>query len=108
MFSVAPRCPSCQQIISKDKIVNDKNLQKEIQNLEIYCINKDKGCDWDGTLRDFQVHIETCGFILIDCPNGCGTKFERRFINKHQNEDCSKRTIPCEFCMRKSFFFITK
>ena len=84
----APRCPSCQQPISKDKIVNDKNLQKEIQNLEVYCSNRDKGCDWDGTLRDFQVHLETCGFIVIECPNECGVKFERRFMSKHQNEDC--------------------
>jgi TNF receptor-associated factor 4 len=99
---VVPRCPSCQQPIAKDKIVNDKNLQKEIQNLEVYCTNKDKGCDWDGTLREFQVHMETCGFIVIDCPNECGAKFERRFMTKHQNEDCAKRTIICEFCMKIS------
>ena len=99
MFSVAPRCPSCQQPISKDKIVNDKNLQKEIQNLDVFCINKDKGCDWDGTLRDFHLHLETCGFIIIDCPNGCGARFERRFSDKHQQEDCAKRTVLCEFCM---------
>jgi len=48
--------------------------------------------------------METCGFISIDCPNGCGAKFERRFMNKHQNEDCSKRTMICEFCMRKKVF----
>jgi len=103
LFSVAPRCPTCQQPVSKDKIVNDKSLQKEIQNLEVYCTTKDKGCDWDGTLRDFQGHIETCGFIPIDCPNQCGAKFERRFLNKHQNEDCAKRTVVCEFCMKINF-----
>jgi TNF receptor-associated factor 4 len=88
-FSVVPRCPSCQQPISKEKIVNDNNLQKEIQNFEIYCTYKDKGCDWDGPLRDFPVHIETCGFLSIDCPNACGAKFERRFTDRHQNEDCA-------------------
>ncbi len=98
--SVAPRCPSCQQPISKDGIVNDKNLQKEIQSLEVYCTNKDKGCNWEGTLRDFQTHLETCGFIIIDCPNTCGARFERRFMTKHQNEDCAKRSVICEFCMK--------
>lgn len=107
-FSVAPRCPNCQQPISKDKIVNDTDLQREIQSFEIYCVNKDKGCTWDGILRDFQVHLETCGFIAIDCPNGCNARFERRFMNKHQNQDCPKRTISCEFCMKRKFFIDKK
>jgi hypothetical protein len=101
LISVAPRCPNCQQPISKDRIVNDKDLQKEIQNFEIYCTYKDKGCDWDGTLRDLQIHIESCGFIIIECLNGCGAKYERRFMAKHQNEDCAKRIVTCEFCMTK-------
>lgn len=55
IFSVAPRCPSCQQPISRDKIVNDKILQKEIQSLDVYCSNKDIGCDWQGILKDYVV-----------------------------------------------------
>ncbi len=55
LFSIAPRCPSCQQPISRDRILNDKILQKEIQSLDVYCANKDKGCDWEGTLKDFLV-----------------------------------------------------
>lgn len=64
MFSVAPRCPHCQQPISRDKILNDKDLQKEIQNLNVYCANKDKGCDWEGTLKDFLVRKEKVRFVL--------------------------------------------
>ncbi|CAF1011313.1 unnamed protein product [Rotaria sordida] len=104
IMRIASRCPTCQQPIAKDKIVNDKDLEKEIQNLEVYCTNKEKGCDWFGILRNFPVHIETCGFILIDCLNECGAKFERRFLNKHQNEDCTKRTITCEFCKTSILF----
>ncbi len=49
--------------------------------------------------------METCGFILIDCPNECNAaKFERRFLIKHQNKDCAKRTVICEFCMKKLFY----
>lgn len=55
IFSAAPRCPTCQQPISRDKIVNDKILQKEIQSLDVYCGNKDIGCDWQGTLKDYLV-----------------------------------------------------
>jgi hypothetical protein len=56
ILSVAPRCPNCQQPISRDRIVNDKALQKEIQSLEVFCTYKDKGCDWEGTLKEFLVN----------------------------------------------------
>ena len=95
---VAPRCPTCQQPIGKESIVNDKDLQNEVQSLEIFCPNKDKGCDWEGTLHEAPVHAENCGFVQIDCPNGCGAKFEKRFADKHTKEDCAKRTVTCEFC----------
>ena len=98
VFSVAPRCPTCQKPISKDRIVNDKALQTEIQSLEIFCNQKEKGCEWEGTLKDTPVHNETCLFVMIDCPNGCGAKFERRFTETHCKADCPKRTVNCEFC----------
>lgn len=101
-FSVASRCPTCQQPISKDRLINDKELQKEIQNLEVFCTNQSKGCDWSGALRELSTHVETCGFVPIECPNGCGMKFERRFTAKHQTDDCAKRTTICEFC-KKTF-----
>jgi len=41
----------------------------------------------------------------VDCPNGCGIRFEKRFMNKHQTEDCPKRTVVCEFC-RINYFII--
>ena len=43
--------------------------------------------------------MDTCGFVQVDCANGCGVRFERRFAPKHQIEDCPKRTVVCEFCM---------
>ena len=71
--SVAPRCPTCQQPISRDKIISDKILQKEIQSLDVYCSNKDKGCDWQGTLKDYLVRK------LISCD----IKLSIRFTQKH-------------------------
>ncbi|CAF2516792.1 unnamed protein product [Rotaria sp. Silwood2] len=104
IMRVALRCPSCQQPISRDRIVNDKVLQKEIQTLDIYCAKQDKGCDWKGILKDFSAHTEICGFILSDCVNGCGVKCERRYMTKHQAEDCSKRKVICEFCKASIIF----
>ncbi|CAF1493960.1 unnamed protein product [Adineta steineri] len=104
IMRVAPRCPTCQQPVSRDKIVNDKTLQKEIQSLDVYCFSKEKGCTWEGTLKDYTVHTETCGFVMIDCPNECGVRFEKRFLTKHQTEDCPKRKVACEFCKTSVVF----
>ncbi|CAF0995607.1 unnamed protein product [Rotaria magnacalcarata] len=104
IIRVASRCPTCQQPIAKDKITNANDLEKEVQNLEVYCGYKIKGCDWFGILHDFSVHLETCRFMLTNCLNGCGVKFERRFLSKHQTEDCVKRMIDCEFCHTKIIF----
>jgi hypothetical protein len=46
--------------------------------------------------------------MSTDCPNGCGTKFEKRFMIKHQTEDCPKRIVVCEFCMINYFIIINK
>ena len=45
-----------------------------------------------------QTHTDNCDFFVISCPNGCGVDFERRFKDKHVNEDCTCRKLSCEFC----------
>ncbi|CAF1277098.1 unnamed protein product, partial [Didymodactylos carnosus] len=43
-------------------------------------------------------HSESCSYSQIECQNGCGIKFEKRFFERHNVEDCPKRSITCEFC----------
>jgi len=40
----------------------------------------------------------------LECPNGCGIRYEKRFIPKHQADDCPKRTVSCEFCKQDLIF----
>lgn len=37
-------------------------------------------------------------YIEVECPNECGAKFEKRFLEGHVSEDCTKRMVQCEFC----------
>ena len=40
----------------------------------------------------------------MDCPNACGAHFEKRFLEAHVNDDCTKRMVVCEFCDKKIFY----
>jgi TNF receptor-associated factor 4 len=41
---------------------------------------------------------------MMTCPNSCGAEFEKRFVDKHLNEDCPRRRIPCDYCSAKIYF----
>ncbi|CAM2719264.1 unnamed protein product [Rotaria socialis] len=104
VMRITSRCPTCQQPLSRDRMVNDKILQKEIQSLKVSCSKTDKGCNWNGILSDFSDHTENCGFVIIDCTNECGIRCERRLIRKHQSDECAKRKVVCEFCKMSIVF----
>ena len=72
-------CPTCN-----DKNLNlfhNKGLQQSLNDFEVYCSHKSKGCEWRGELRELDKHLnsdppadkslEGCPFTLIKCPLGC-------------------------------------
>ena len=45
-----------------------------------------------------EEHLSTfCGQTEVPCPHGCDEKIERRFLQKHINEDCQNTPVLCEF-----------
>ena len=69
-------CPTC-----KDKNLNlfhNKGLQQSLNDFEVYCSHKSKGCEWRGELRELDKHLnsnppafkslEGCPFTVISCP----------------------------------------
>ena len=42
--------------------------------------------------------MENCDYEDILCPNDCGAKFQRRFLQKHLDKDCLKKIIACPYC----------
>ncbi|XP_013420704.1 TNF receptor-associated factor 4 [Lingula anatina] len=102
LLRVAPRCPIDQRHIDRDKVYVDKAFQRDIDHLGVKCSNG--RCKWTGALKELVPHQEDCKYKVIPCPKGCGAEFEKRFLDKHRDEDCPKRKIACEFCKSNILF----
>ena len=47
----------------------------------------------------WQVHLESCSFILLACNNfSCKVKVQRRHLEQHQLSECPWRILSCEYC----------
>lgn len=57
-------CPLCKRSDWTTQL--NKELQDKVGSLTVFCPNIDRGCQWEGELRDFDSHIESCS--LRDAP----------------------------------------
>eukprot|EP00111_Clytia_hemisphaerica_P017794 TCONS_00052628-protein len=84
---------------SKMTLFQDKGREREILDRLIKCVNHTDGCCWTNELRELQNHVKNCEYEELVCTmTGCGTKFQRRFFSKHNEEDCVCRMMSCPFC----------
>ena len=98
-------CPTCK---AEDfHYFPDKGLQQELYSSKVYCANKFRGCDWEGELRELELHLNTnpdngkemegCKFQLVNCSH-CQNAYLRREVTEHQNKECGKRPFTCPTC----------
>ena len=76
-----PTCPTCKT--ENFFSYPNKGLQQSLNDFEVYCSHKSKGCEWRGELRELDKHLnsdppadkslEGCPFTVIDCPCGSAT-----------------------------------
>ena len=98
------RCPTCKT----DNFFSypNKGLQQSLNNLEVYCSHKSKGCEWRGELRELDKHLnsdppadkslEGCPFTVINCPLNCATctmKQPRNEVVIHVNSGALMRHV---------------
>lgn len=57
-------CPSCQEQIRRESVTVDHEYQKEIQNLPVFCSNRQFGCSWEGIFKDHNVNKSFFFYIL--------------------------------------------
>ena len=96
-------CPNCRNSLEGEhKYFPDKNMISKICHFAIYCDNKDKGCQWEGLLKDFEVgHFPECPYQIIGCSNNCGKNLQRQELKRHLEEECPRRWFTCPFCKRR-------
>ena len=98
-------CPLCNA--QKFSTMIDKYFARKVNELKIYC--PQKGCDWNGTLGSLEKHLDFnrakggCKFLLVICPNQCGTKIAANEQDKH-NKVCPRRMHVCKFCGYKGVY----
>ena len=99
-------CPYCRQtdfqsVLNKEKV-------REVNELRVYCIHKEKGCKWVGELRAIKEHLERdegCGYVKVECTNqSCNEKIERYRLTKHLKCMCMHRQYTCEYCGYKDTY----
>ena len=90
-------CPVCRD--KKFSAVPNKQVDRKIRSLSVFCINKENGCDWQGELNDINGHIsDGCMYESIECTNGCGRTLQRQCLTQHTTTECSHRKINCPHC----------
>ena len=96
------QCPFCNEkpIIG----IIDKKFQRQINELQVYCLHKKHGCSWVGELGKLPKHLEQdktdgdCKFIQLSCSLSCGKAIFRCELEEHLIMECPLRVCVCEYC----------
>ena len=88
-------CPSCQEENFSSFL--QRKYRTKILALKVYCLLKERGCEWTGQLQQLDDHTsEVCRFYPVVCPNRCGASIERDALEDHMT-NCDQQKVQCEF-----------
>ena len=91
-------CPLC-----KGRFTSIRNLsaQHAILSMEVYCLHRLKGCQWQGELRLLHEHMYSLdGCPYSKCPLNCGEVCLRSELGAHTRSQCPKRFVDCLYCFQ--------
>ena len=92
-------CPMCRH--KYFAVVPNKQTDRIIRSLHVYCSNKQKGCEWRGEVNAITSHLNNrdgCQFQEVDCPNNCGVSYQRQHLTSHVEVECPRRKVNCQLC----------
>ena len=70
-----------------------------LNELDIHCVHKNRGCQDVVQLQHLERHETTCGFTPAVCSNqGCGVTVNKRDLIHHESEVCEFRKLKCHSC----------
>ena len=100
-------CPLCKQNIIA--AIPDKQLERVLNEKQVYCSNKHRGCAWTGELAKLEDRhlnenpphdklLEGCAYVQIMCCLCQRAKVERRAMEDHMKTECPRREVLCKYC----------
>ena len=96
---ITDACPMCRS--EEFFTIANKQANRAVKNLRVFCTNKELGCEWQGEVNDIVSHLQNdigCKFEEITCPNKCGKSLQRQYLTAHVDDECSLRTVECQYC----------
>jgi len=100
------RCPvssdECEDLRNDGQsVVPDHRFRKEIMQLDVFCLNKENGCEYSGKWNTLQTHLTDCKFHMQDCQyakEGCREKLLLKDFKKHMESECKYIPEECSYC----------
>ena len=85
------------------KLYKNKQVERDVWSLQIYCPNKEKGCKWQGELKAITSHLKPrsadgCQYEDVKCSTGCREMVRRCHFTQHITNECPYRTVKCPHC----------
>ena len=107
-------CPMCKE--KNYQSFADKKCLRIINGLQVYCLNRKKGCQWKGELKYLSTHTNRdkregeCLYQEVKCRyEECERKGQRHHIGYHEQQRCPQRPFKCTHCNTKgTHCFITE
>ena len=98
-------CPMCCS--AEFTSVHNKQVDRFVRNLQVFCSNKENGCEWQGEVNKIKEHLRSCSFEEISCPNDCSVLVQRQNLTEHVDNECLRRKVDCQYChITEEYHFI--
>ncbi len=99
-------CPVCGE--KEFTFFQHVKNQKRINNLQVHCIMKERGCVWSGTLDQLDTHLDphldNCQYVDTKCPLNCLQTIPKNKVDQHVAQECTKRPHVCQHCGFKATY----
>ncbi|XP_023222172.1 uncharacterized protein LOC111623717 [Centruroides sculpturatus] len=77
------RFEECEQV--KKLVQISKLSSRKLGNLLVKCSKYTFGCNLNIPLKKLKEHLQHCPYIVIPCPQGCGSNVVKRELLNHLN-----------------------
>ncbi|KAL8617588.1 hypothetical protein ACOMHN_033134 [Nucella lapillus] len=94
--------PDCEEVV-RTEVARDNSIIRDLKKAQVYCFNKDQGCNVKIEFRKLKDHLSVCDFEPVPCvfaSRGCQEKILRGKFEEHRKV-CPHRPERCSLCRQE-------